>query len=315
MNPTAGWYPVKLEHKDDGEIIVHWQDFAGVPFLEPFFEDTMSRARKGRGEYRQTPFLALRSCPLPPPIEPTAFIFHTSRSGSTLLTQLLSCLDGSVALSEPPIVDEILHLPMPPKEKSVLIKMLVLSLAQTRSQGDRYFFIKYDSWHTSWFPLIKEAFPDTPCFFVYRHPTEILWSHHLQRGSQMVPGLRNLDSLNLNLANLKPADLDGYAARVLESVFSQALPFVRTGELIPLDHTQLVQDPLGVITRFVADISPAEQERIRQRSRFHSKQKGNAYTPEIQRHIPEAVRLRLEELATPILLPAYRTLRNGSSEA
>jgi hypothetical protein len=314
MNPTAGWYPVKLERQQDGAIIVHWQDLTGVPFVEPFFEDTMRGAKTGRGQYQQTTLMGMQSCDLPPPIEPTAFIFHTSRSGSTLLTQLLSCLDGSVALSEPPIVDELLQLAMPPKEKSGLIRTLIRALAQARPAGDRNFFIKYDCWHIAWLPLIKQAFPDTPCFFVYRDPVAILWSHHRQRGSQMVPGLRNLEALEPNLAKLNPADLDGYAARVLEAVYAKALPSIEAGELMPLDHAQLLADPVGSIARLAPNLTAAEQDKIRQRSRFHSKQQGQAYTPEIEQRIPELVRGRLEELAAPRLQPAYEALRSGSRQ-
>ncbi len=315
MNPTAGWYPVKLERKQDGEVLVHWQNLVGVPFVEPFFEDTMRGAKTGRGSYRQTALQGLPSCALPPPLEPTAFIFHTSRSGSTLLTQLLSCLDGCVALSEPPIMDELLQLATPPKDKSGLIRTLIRALAQTRTARDRYFFIKYDCWHITWLPLIKQAFPDTPCFFVYRDPVAILWSHHRQRGSQMVPGLRNLEALEPNLANLNPADLDAYAASVLEAIFAKALPFVVARDLIPVDHAQLLADPGGIIARLTPHLTESEQGKITQRSRFHSKQQGNTYTPEAERMIPAAVRQRLEELVAPSLRPAYQWLRQGTPGA
>ncbi len=313
MSPTAGWYPVRLERQQDGEVLVHWQNLAGVPFVEPFFEDTMRRAQTGHHTFRQTGLQGLHSCSLPPPIAPTAFIFHTSRSGSTLLTQLLSCLEGCIALSEPPIVDELLQLSIPPQEKSSLIQMLIRALSQTRVAGDRYFFIKYDSWDIAWLPLIKQAFPETPRFFIYRDPLAILWSHHRQRGSQMVPGLRNLESLAPNLAKLNPADLDAYAARVLEAIFALALPFVAAGELIPLDHAQLLEDPVGIIARLAPNLTEAEQDKVTHRSRFHSKQQGNAYTPGTERLIPEPVRERLEELVAPRLRPAYEALRNGAS--
>ena len=129
MNPTAGWYPVKLEQQQHGEILVRWQNLAGVPFVEPFFEDTMQRGQTGPDTFRQPGLQGVQSCHLPPPIAPTAFIFQASRSGSTLLTKLLSCLDGCTALSEPPIVDELLQLAIPPQEKSAQLQNLIRSLA------------------------------------------------------------------------------------------------------------------------------------------------------------------------------------------
>ncbi|MES2923638.1 MAG: hypothetical protein V4819_18930 [Verrucomicrobiota bacterium] len=235
MMPTAGWYPVKLSEEAGGEISLIWQDLSEADFAAPFFEDAVRRARHERPGQRKTSLQALSEILLPAAVPPAAFIFHTSRSGSTLLTQLLSGLEGGIALSEPAIVDEILQLRTSDEEKIGFLRNTVRVLGQGRSTADRYFFIKHDSWHLPWLPMIREAFPSVPCFFVYRDPVEILWSHHRQRGSQMVPGLLDPALFDITRDSFNPADLDGFAARVLESIFAQSRAAATLGKQ-PCQH-------------------------------------------------------------------------------
>jgi hypothetical protein len=312
MNPEAGWYPVRLERRADGEIMVHWQDLKSCAFTEPFFEDTLRFAGARRMETRETSLQALGGISLPVSTAPTAFFFHTSRSGSTLLTQLLSIPHGSLALSEPPILDELLQFELSDEIKVVILRQLIIALGQRRCGSDRYFFLKCDSWHIAWFPLIRRGFPNTPCYFVYRHPVEILRSHHRQRGSQMVPGLRSLGRLVINPQGLSPGDLDGYTALVLKAIFLEALPFVEMGSLIPLVHHQLIHSLPEIFRLLNLDLSSVEQEQIRQRSRYHSKRKEEIYQADLEPGIPSAIELRLQRLAAPELLPVYQKLEDLS---
>ncbi len=306
MKPTAGWYPVKLVSPPHGEILLYWQDLSAADFSAPFFEDAVSQARYQRPTLRQTSLLELNEILLPAAIPPTAFIFHSSRSGSTLLTQLLSGLDGSMVLSEPAIMDELFLLSLGKGEKIALIRQVVRALAQARSGEGRHFFIKYDSWHLPWLPLIREAFPSVPCFFSYRNPVEILWSHHRQRGSQMVPGLRDLTLFGIPPDSFHPADLDAFSARVLESIFIQALDHFRQGNLIPLVYHKLVERmEVEIMDRLGIELSHGEKERLSLRCQFHSKRPHDPYQLDAERNLPAALRERFEGLAEPVLMPTF----------
>ncbi len=309
MKPVAGWYPVKLEPHASGETTLTWRDLSGVDLNAPFFEDAIRRARQERPQQRQTSLRELAEISLPPTIPPTAFIFHTSRSGSTLLAQLLSCLDGSIAISEPPIIDEVLGLQQNEEETIVLLRQMVRVLGQQRSSSDRRFFIKHDSWHLRWLPLIRKAFPSTPCFLCFRDPMEILWSHHRQRGSQMVPGLRDPALFDIEPDSIDPADLDAFAARVLESMFTRALSHVREGNLIPLAHPRLVETihtevfaKLGIVP------TDSEAARLHERGLYHSKRGGDRYQPDAEKQIPAEIIVRLQALCASRLTPLYRNL-------
>jgi hypothetical protein len=185
---------------------------------------------------------------------------------------------------------------------------MIQALAQRRSIHDRCCFLKFDCWHLASLPLIQQAFPQVPCYFVFRDPVAILWSHHRQRGSQMVPGLRDLGPLHVNRENLAPADLDGYATRVLEAIFMQASTATASGALRPINHHQLLTDPLAVIQRCGIELTAAEQLNISQRSKFHSKRQGDPFHPALEPSIPPTIRQQLEALAAPNLIPAYHQL-------
>ena len=309
MKPSAGWYPVGLEKREDGAHSLIWQDLTVADFNAPFFEDAIRRARRDRPDLRWTALDESDEWPLPAAIAPTAFIFHASRSGSTLLSQMFSCLEGSISISEPPILDEVLRLQQNDGDKTALFRRVVLALGQRRSPQDRFLFIKHDSWHLPWLPLIQGAFPCVPCFFVYRDPVEILWSHHRQRGSQMVPGLRDPALFDIEAGSIDPADLDGFAARVLESIFSRALPLVREGRLIALEYDRLAEKArCEIVGRLGLVLTEIEKRHLDERCRFHSKRGGDLFHPALERGIPDELLVRFRNLVAPGLASTYKRL-------
>jgi hypothetical protein len=308
MNPAPGWYPVALGKASGGDVLLSWQDLSGIQFTEPFFEDSLRRARAAGKVVHWTSPAALLGIPPPPGIGPDAFIFHASRCGSTLLTQLLGQVPGSIVMAEPPILDDVLQLPIGTGDKTTLVQKVMGWLGQRRDLADRQFFIKFDSWHLPCLSVIRQAFPSTPCWFIYRHPVEILHSHHRQRGSQMVPGLLPPSTFGLSADQIDPSDLDGYAVCVLTSVFQQAVAHASCGNLSLLSYEQFCRDPAGTVERLGVSLTPAERKTLSNRCHYHSKNPGSAYLQEAGPDVPAIVRLRLEKLAAPVLVPAFQQL-------
>jgi len=120
-----------------------------------------------------------------------------------------------------------------------MLKAIVRALGQRRCKDEQHLFVKLDSWHITHLPLIRQAFPETPLFFVYRHPSEILSSHRRQRGQQMVPGLLAPDLLGLDSQVVDPADLDGFCLRVLASFFRSARSHTASGDVVLINYSQL----------------------------------------------------------------------------
>ena len=150
--------------------------------------------------------------------------------------QLLGRVAGCRALSEPPIVDTLLHLPEADDE---LIAGLLHSFAKPEGAIFPKLFLKLDCWHLPHLERLQRIFPRTPCFFLYREPEAILRSHLRERGSQMVPGLVDSRCFGIDPASVNPADLDGYAERVLSAIFRQGVAAVESGAISPIAYSQL----------------------------------------------------------------------------
>ncbi len=266
LESLSGWYPVVARNDK-----LWWRFFGEKRFSEPFFYDSVSTLNHDKKLCVQTSFNVLDT--FENSLAPTAFIFHTSRCGSTLLSQLLASLPSCIVLSEPPIIDSYLSLYHAQPEQSgaeKTLRQLVGALGQRRFAEERHFFIKLDSWHINSLPLFRKAFPDTPFIFMYRKPEEVLASHQRQRGPQMVPGLVDPALLDLDAEPLMPGELDKYSVKVLRHFFKAACD--QAGELILLNYSQLPQIVwTDLLDLFSISPSPTELETMRDRSGSHSK--------------------------------------------
>jgi hypothetical protein len=277
LTSLRNWFPVALQGR---EIVWrHVQD----RFSASFFADTLQQQNPSQRYLCRTGFDWLKR--LEPGLMPSAFIFHTSRCGSTLLTQLLSTLSCCIVMSEPPVINAFLHMHQAEPESSggsANLRQLILALGQQRSLEETHFFIKLDSWHTQFLPIFRAAFPDTPCWFLYREPEAVLASHRRQRGPQMVPGM----IASLAAETLEAGDLDGYCAKVLAGFFEAALANVEHLQLI--NYRQL-PDILwqDLLPRQGLDCTLEQLERMRQRAGFHAKDKSICFStdaPPISSH-------------------------------
>lgn len=154
-------------------------------------------------------------------LAPSGFIFHMSRCGSTLVSQMLAALPHTIAISEAAPIDAIVQLsrawPGLPAERHVehLVAMLA-AFGRRRAGSERHSFVKLDSWHALALPLFRRAFPSVPWLFLYREPVEVLVSQMRQRGTQMVaeivpPSLYGID----DAGGMRAED---YCARVLNRI-------------------------------------------------------------------------------------------------
>lgn len=264
LRSLRGWYPLLARREE-----LFWRFFGNKPFTEPFFHDTVTALAERC--WTRTSFAALEE--FDDALAPSAFIFHVSRCGSTLLTQLLSAIPGCVAISEPTAIDSFLrlyHAGTGPSEAETALRQLVAALGQKRFPGERHFFIKLDSWHIGSLPLFRRTFPQTPFLFLYRQPYEVLASHRRRRGRQMVPGVVDMSPLQPDTADIAAGDLDGYCARVLECFYDAAC---RHGqELTLIDYRQLPEVVwTGIPEKFSIDMTSNVLASLRARSKLHSK--------------------------------------------
>lgn len=274
------WYPVAIAEADTAPQIC-WQYFGDCRFTQPFFEDTLASARHGPDYACRTAPEALARFNPDDCLAPAAFVFHASRSGSTLVAQMLAALSRCIVISEAPVIEAALKLCRVDATRKPGLEILagvVRALGQRRSADEQHLFIKLDSWLITHLPLIRQVFPGSPCFFIYRHPAEILASHRKVRGSQMVPGLIDAAALGLAPAALESTDLDDFCRQVLSSFFQSAKRHAVSGSVRLINYNQL---PAVIWTHFLPDLSipleSAELRLIQERSLRNSKRPGELF--------------------------------------
>ncbi|OYO29008.1 hypothetical protein [Janthinobacterium sp. PC23-8] len=309
------WYPLTATCHD-GDITLAWRDMTDISFTDSFFENTLARQPREQRRVCHAPARALAQFAQgEAALAPSAFVFHVSRCGSTLLTQLLALLPQCIVMSEPPIIDSLLRLhheagAAAAGDTVALLRQAMLAMGQRRTGRESHFVIKFDCWHLHSLDLLRQAFPGTPCLFLYRAPLAVLSSHHRQRGPQMVPGLIHPALLPLPASRLAPGDLDAYTALVLEGFYRQARVHAVAGRLRLVNYSQL---PAIVFTELLDLLGLActarQRDAMRQRSQSHSKYTGNAYRGDPGLRQPEH-EARLAQLAAS-LAPAYAALEQG----
>ncbi|MFZ6770514.1 sulfotransferase [Undibacterium sp. Di26W] len=279
IDSMLGWFPVAIAAETNS---LWWRYLGEKSFTESFFQDSLSAQTYAERQVCHTPLARLDALSHGmQSIAPTAFIFHVSRCGSTLLTQMLASLPQCVVLSEPPVLDAFFrhyhHQPDMPGALD-LLRQLVAVLGQKRHVAETHFFIKFDSWHMPWLAFIRQAFPDTPFIFLYREPEAVLASHRRQRGPQMIPGLLDITRLEVQDQHLPVADMDGYAAAVLAALFAAGLEQVQASHLHLLNYAQLpaiLWDQLFAL--FALDCDEVQLSSLKARCTLHSKHRHMPY--------------------------------------
>lgn len=300
-----GWYPLYVERDvRSGDVAVCWRELGQQPFSDAFFVNTLARQPPEARRVCRTPVAALASfgdC-----LAPDAFIFHVSRCGSTLLTQLLASLPQCIVMSEPPIIDSLLRLHHDganAADSVALLRQAMLALGQRRRGDETHCFIKFDCWHIHSLALLRLAFPATPCLFLYREPQAVLASHQRQRGPQMVPGMLHPAQLPLPTHQLAPGDLDGYAGLVLSSLFAAAELQAAAGQLHLINYSQLPGIVFSdLLPRFGITPTAGQLQAMRERGGVHAKY-GTAYHGDP--HVPADA--GLADIASR-LQPGYQAL-------
>src|ERR1044072_8306269 len=144
------WLPVDAVVVD-GRAGLLWMEMSGVSLTEPFFQQTVERARRENRRERVTEFYVLLQLEKQlESVAPTGFIFHSSRCGSTLVANACRAVSGSIVLSEANPIDKLIarfitDIDNPVKESlySVFLRGVVHALGQRRTGDERHLFIKF----------------------------------------------------------------------------------------------------------------------------------------------------------------------------
>lgn len=262
----------------DGRPGLWWMEMSGVELAEPFFEQTVERAKKEGREERFTEFDVLLQLEKElESVEPTGFIFHSSRCGSTLVANACRAVSNSIVLSEASAIDKLIarfitDADNPVKESlySVFLRGVVHTLAQRRTGNEQHLFIKFACCSFAQFKRIKRIWPNVPWLFLYRDPVETIVSNM----KDVPPWL--IDSDRRVLSSIIGADaemsLEELCARTIGSLYSTAYDLANGNSML-LNYNQLsVPVIASVLNFFKIDLSSEELETIARTSKAYSKE-------------------------------------------
>jgi hypothetical protein len=303
-NELAGWIPIKLLN-DDNEKNCRWLYVGNKHFNEPFFDETISACRQlpENGNLKRS----ISNLDMLPNwvntnevVAPQAFIFHVSRCGSTLLSQMLSLQPKNIILSEVPFFDDLLRLG---KKENCMAKILPILKAAInlyctkRNPNYEQAFIKTDSWHIHFYEELRALYPTTPFFFLYRKPLEVIQSQQKKRGMQAIPNLIEANIFGFNKDEVGYIPLDEYMSMVLESYmlkFKRIIKFDKNCYLLNY-HTGAMDMIKNIATITGLKINKEEYIAMENRASYHAKFPEQVFDEKIKAEIiPEYLKKAME---------------------
>jgi hypothetical protein len=259
-------------------------------FTEPFFDETLLKCLSH--PYNSNPFKSVADVQLLHQwshsidyIKPTAFIFHVSRCGSTLLSQLLSLSAQNIVLSEVPFLDDILRLPFKDRniseaEANELFKAALCFYGHRRLALEQHLFIKTDSWHILFYMRLRQMYPDKPFVLLYRRPDEVIRSHQQKRGIHTIPGILEAELFRFDPEEIKHLSLDVYLIKVLEKYYDAYIEIIqRDSQCLIANYSEGILNILKRIEdRTEMQFSKSEWEEMKQRAAFDAKNPLDKFT-------------------------------------
>jgi hypothetical protein len=310
----ARWTPVSLT-VERPQPTIDWCDLSGIRFEEPFFGQTVARwtgAEASRSIIRTT-LQELVALDTEPSLDPTGFVFHMSRCGSTVLSRLLSTVPGMLVVSEAEPINALLEAdPAEVQDEAqvAVLRLLVRALGRIRFGDERRYVMKLSSWNIRRLSLFRRAFPEVPWVWVYRQPVEVMAS--ILAGAPGWMQLQRFPHRAEHLFGLDPFETatmgrEEFCARVLASMCEAALG--GDGKALFVEYQEM---PAAIWTRVAPflglPLSEADIARMGEEGKFYAKDPvKRPFADDIRqkREVPGLVR----ELAARILDPLYVQLQ------
>jgi hypothetical protein len=314
----TGWIPTRLKWQES-EALVEWVYLGTQCFREPFFEQTIEACLRRPFNLlfrRQTPMAELRRWHCEHPgLEPSGFIFHMSRCGSTLIAQLLAALPGSIVISEARPVDAVLRAAsrqpgITEAQRIDWLRWMLSALGQPRQGNERRYFVKFDAWNALELSLVRAAFPTVPWIFVYRDPVEVLVSQLGKRGAHMVPGVIDPRLFGMDLHEAVSLRPEEYCARVLARICREGFARYADGGLL-INYCQLPEAVLSTVADFFRqELSSDELEIAMQVAGRDAKNPAVSFESDVvEKH--RAASAAVLEVAARWLYPVYEELEEA----
>jgi hypothetical protein len=269
-----GWTPIHL-FRFGPEPLVLWSRLGVERFDAPLFEQTVSTALR-------TPLAALlqRTTSLAemieiadrePALEPGGFIFHVSRCGSTLVSQMFARLARFMVISEAqPLVAVLNESRISELERRRAFQALVRLYGRCATGAETGYLLKLEPRHLLDWGVVAELFPDVPRLVLYRDPVEVLVS--IFRSVPEAAMVGAIDPARLGPPTQVPHTNEEYAAFVIARFFAAAAELAQVPGSLVVNYREL---PDAVFSRiephFGVKLSESDRAAMREATRVYAK--------------------------------------------
>jgi len=263
-----GWLPVDAV-VIDGRPGLWWMEMADVSLDEPFFQQTVDRAKtKNRGELFTEFDVLLQLEKVLESVPPTGFIFHSSRCGSTLVANACRAIANSIVLSEANAIDKLIARFFTDANEggvkeslySIFLRGVVHALGQRRSGNEQHLFIKFACTSFAQIERITRIWPHVPWLFLYRDPVETIVSNANHQPSWLLDDdwrvLASITGVSTN--EVAAMSLEERCARSIGSFYSRAVALANDKSML-LNYNQLSVPVISSVLEFF-NVSPSTQE-------------------------------------------------------
>jgi hypothetical protein len=199
---------------------------------------------------------------------------------------MLAAQVHNIVLSEVPVIDQVLRIRFQRKDVSEelqinYLKSIIRAVGRPKNKEEKNLFIKLDCWHIFFLGIIKKAFPDIPFVFLYRDPMQVLNSHNKKAGIQMIPGVLEAGIMNILQQISTVSDLKKYRILVLQKMIQTQISEYGKSQALLINYNE---GPVKIMNRIAGfsgiEFSLDELEKMKERSKFHSKFAANLFSEE-----------------------------------
>lgn len=287
------WLPIKLI-PENNKLFAEWIFLGDVRFTKPFFDENIAACKlanlmpENQIKKRKTPLeFIIEVAKTIETFQPSLFIYHTSRCGSTLASQLLCLDDENIVTPEFEMIDSILRINekgniVSESERTELIKSIILLAGQKRFKNQKRHIIKLDSWHFLYFNELNRLFPESKQMIFFRDPDSIFNSVIKKPGIQFIPELisPSIYGLDSNFKdNFNPVK---YINDVLRSMYLSIEKIkIHNSNILIHNYNKGINDIFFKIYDFL-ELTPDLRinHLVNERLLYHSKNSGSLYSNE-----------------------------------
>lgn len=287
--------------------------------VQPFYDEYITHCRQHLVNALLVPRSSIKDFlryagQLPQLPDPSGFIFHVSRCGSTLVSGCLAQLESCAVLSESPLLTEILLAKdMDSNQKKSLLRTCT-HLQGRPSSKQPHVMVKWNAWDIFYWQLIRELWPQVPVLLLVRDPVEVLASHARSPGRHMSgdPSLAQVqDSLG---SSGECTSLLEFRVRVLQALMTKMLQVRGQSGVSLWDYSGLGEPAvLEICAHFGVAVTPDQRTQVRQKLTRNAKFPGAEFQSDAEekhRRLPQCQR---EDISCQ-LNPFYQRLIQNSNK-